>query len=321
MSNTMNGIDISKWQKGIDLSKVQADFVIAKATEGATYADPTFETHIQAAIKLGRGIGFYHFARPENNSAKAEAENFNRAIKSYIGKGILVLDWESSGKANVAWAKEWLDEVYRMTGIRPMVYMSASVADAYDWAAVAKDHGIWVAKYRDNAIDRNYDMSSAGKKPSLKHWKNVTMWQWTSTGRLDGYSGNLDCNIFYGDKAAWNTYSGIKAPEKPTTTAPTNKPNKPTIQQAAENVIAGKYGNGDERIKALTALGFTAAERKQIQDLVNKILSKKTTTYTVKKGDTLSAIAKKYGTTYQKLAQQNGIKAPYTIYPGQKIKI
>lgn len=43
--------------------------------------------------------------------------------------------------------------------------------------------------------------------------------------------------------------------------------------------------------------------------------------YTVKKGDTLSAIAKKYGTTYQKLAQYNGIENPNLIHVGQKIRI
>lgn len=45
------------------------------------------------------------------------------------------------------------------------------------------------------------------------------------------------------------------------------------------------------------------------------------TVYVVKKGDTLSGIASKYGTTYQKLARYNGIKNPNLIYVGQKIKI
>ncbi|MBR1750857.1 MAG: LysM peptidoglycan-binding domain-containing protein [Ruminococcus sp.] len=43
--------------------------------------------------------------------------------------------------------------------------------------------------------------------------------------------------------------------------------------------------------------------------------------YTVKNGDTLSAIARKYGTTYQKIAADNGIKNPNLIYGGQKLKI
>ena len=45
------------------------------------------------------------------------------------------------------------------------------------------------------------------------------------------------------------------------------------------------------------------------------------TTYTVKSGDTLSAIAAKYGTTYQKIASDNGISNPNKIYPGQVLKI
>lgn len=47
----------------------------------------------------------------------------------------------------------------------------------------------------------------------------------------------------------------------------------------------------------------------------------KTVTYTVKKGDTLSGIAAKYGTTYQKIAKENGIDNPNVIKVGQKLKI
>ena len=334
---TMNGIDISHYQKGMDLSKVKCDFVIVKATEGANYVDPTFTSFIDKAIKLEKKVGYYHFARPEKNSAITEAMHFYRNTKAYITKAIPVLDWESSGKANVAWAKKWLDEVYRLTGVKPLIYMSASVANSYDWSSVAKaDYGLWVAKYRDYNIDRNYDMTNAGEKPTSKYWSTIAMWQWTSSGRIDGYSGNLDCDIFYGSKEAWDKYArahqtATEAPSSEktsettgktsTTKKPTTTQNKPSIDQAAQNVIAGKYGNGADRTAALKKLGFTTSEIKQIQEKVNTLLQPKATTYTVKKGDTLSTIAAKHGTTYQKLAQKNGIKAPYTIYPGQKLKI
>ena len=42
--------------------------------------------------------------------------------------------------------------------------------------------------------------------------------------------------------------------------------------------------------------------------------------YTVKSGDTLSGIAQQYGTTYQKIAKDNGISDPNKIYVGQKLK-
>ena len=44
-------------------------------------------------------------------------------------------------------------------------------------------------------------------------------------------------------------------------------------------------------------------------------------TYTVKSGDTLSGIAAKFGTTYQKIAAKNDITNPNIIYPGQRLKI
>lgn len=48
--------------------------------------------------------------------------------------------------------------------------------------------------------------------------------------------------------------------------------------------------------------------------------AKKTKTYTVKKGDTLSGIGEKLGVKWQTLAKKNGIKSPYTIHPGDKLK-
>ena len=46
-----------------------------------------------------------------------------------------------------------------------------------------------------------------------------------------------------------------------------------------------------------------------------------TRTYTVQEGDTLSAIASLYGTSYQKLAAINGIANPDLIYPGQVLQV
>ena len=50
-------------------------------------------------------------------------------------------------------------------------------------------------------------------------------------------------------------------------------------------------------------------------------LSSSEVTHTVKSGDTLSGIAEKYGTTYQKIAKDNGISDPNKIYVGQKLII
>ena len=206
-----NGIDISNHQGKMDLAAVlkqtATDFVICKATEGTGFVDKYCDKFMVIAQNAKKQIGFYHFARPEYNTARAEADFFVRQTKGYFNKGIPVLDWESAGKSNVKWAKEWLDRVYSVTGVKPVIYMSESVVNAYNWKAVAEaGYGLWVARYRDYNIDRNYDMSTCGKKPVVKWWSFYMMWQWTSVGRLDGYSGNLDCNAFYGDRAAWDAY-------------------------------------------------------------------------------------------------------------------
>lgn len=108
------------------------------------------------------------------------------------------------------------------------------------------------------------------------------------------------------------------------TPAPT--PKKKTVSEIADEVIAGKWGNGETRKKKLTEAGYSYTE---IQTEVNKRLTgktssssaKKKTTYTVKKGDNLTAIAKKYGTTIGKLKAANNIKNANKIYIGQKLII
>ena len=88
--------------------------------------------------------------------------------------------------------------------------MSEAVVNQYNWSEVAgANYGLWVAKYRDNIIDKNYDMTNAGKKPVVKWWKFYALWQWTSSGLLNGYNGKLDCDIFYGSVDAWKKYAGI----------------------------------------------------------------------------------------------------------------
>ena len=318
---TMNGIDISNWQAGINLSNIDFDFLIARATEGIGGVDKYCDGYIQQAIKLGKPFGFYHFARPTaNNDPIREADFFYENCKGYFEKGIPVLDWEAENKQNVAYAKKWLDRVYQRSGVKPVIYMSESVVNSYDWSSVANaDYGLWVAKYRDNNPDYNYNMANAGNRPRVKWWKFYCMWQWTSTGRLSGYNGNLDCNVFYGDGTTWDKYagkSGTTQPVKPT------QPVKKSNEEIANEVINGAWGNGEDRKKRLTDAGYNY---NAVQKVVNQKMSAKKQTahvyYVVKRGDTLSGIASKYGTTYQQLAKINGIANPNKIYPGQKIRV
>lgn len=94
--------------------------------------------------------------------------------------------------------------------------------------------------------------------------------------------------------------------------------NSTNIDAIARDVITGKYGNGNERKNKLGNL------YEEVQKRVNEMLKNnisQETIYTVKSGDTLSGIAQKYKTSYQKIASDNNIKNPNLIFPGQKLVI
>lgn len=303
----LKGIDISKWQAGIDLTKIDTDFVICKATEGVGYTDPYCDLYYQEARRLNKKVGIYHFARPDlGNTAEAEADYFVKETLGYQKEAILILDWESGNLGNITWAQAWLDQVYQKTGVKPLIYMSASVMRNYDWSSVVKDnYGLWVANY---GVNNGLANDGVFNTYPLKYWSFYALWQYTSVGRLSGYNENLDLNYFNGDRTAWDKYAGVDIDGQ----------EGKTINELVEDVIAGKYGNGDERKKAL------GNQYEEVQLAVNQklgITDSKAITYTVQKGDTLSGIANKYNTTYQRIAQDNNIANPDLIYPGQKLVI
>ena len=319
---SLKGIDISNHQRGLDLSKIDCDFVIIKATEGKSYVDKSCDGFFQQALSLGKKLGVYHFANNSDNTAKQEADWFIQNTQGYIGKAIPILDWEDNITNNVPWALEWLQRVEEAYGCKPLIYMSESVVNRHDWSPVANaNYGIWVAKYRDNLPDYNYDMSKAGNIPSIKYWSTMALWQWTSTGRLNGWNGNLDCNVFYGDATAWDKYvgsgSGSNIPSNPATP---QQPQRLSNEEMAKKVMAGEYGDYPERKTRLEAEGYSY---EAIQKIVNQAYASSSSyqTYIVKSGDTLSGIGSKFGMSYQKIAADNNISNPNLIYPGQVLKI
>lgn len=299
------GIDISVFQDTTVIDEAP-DFVIMKATEGVGYVDPTCDTKYQYAKSKGKKLGVYHFARPDGNGAKDEARFFVENIKGYIGEAVLVLDWEQPGTQwNVAWAKEWLDEVQRLTGIKPMIYMSASVVNQYDWSSVAgADYGLWIAGYPIGEDSWNIPDFPYGTGA----WAGAAMWQFTSS------AGRLDKDIFYGDKAAWDAYATAKGKVEPTP-APARKTN----EQIADEVIAGKWGNGADRKARLEAAGY---DYSAIQGIVNQKLGVNDRVYyTVQAGDNLSTIAAQFGTTWQQIQHWNKLPNPNLIFPGQILRV
>ena len=234
---TLNGIDISNWQAGINLSAVPADFVIIKATEGTTYVSPVADTQYQGAKSAGRLLGVYHFAT--GVGAVEEAKYFLSNIQGYLGEAILALDWEAGVVSQgVGYAKTFLDYVYNQTGIRPLIYMSKSVTNAYDWSSVSANYGLWVAQYADTNPTGYQDDPWTDSK-GYDSWSGPAMFQYSNHGRLDGYDGNLDLDKFYGDQTAWQAFAkSDKAPKTPEP-APEPEPDPsmstPIVQYADPN--------------------------------------------------------------------------------------
>lgn len=307
----LKGIDISHHQKGIDLGAIDTDFVICKATEGNGYTDEMCDTFYQKAKSLGKKLGVYHFARPDlGNTAEAEADWFVKETLGYHKEAMLVLDWESGDLTNVAWAKAWLDRVYSKTGVKPVIYMSASVMHSADWSSVVKaDYGLWVANYGSN---NGTAQESVFDRYPLKYWSFYALWQYTSVGRLNGYSGNLDLNYFSGDDNAWDKYAG----GSPSSSKPSNPVETKSTDDLAREVIAGKYGNGEDRKNAL------GSRYDEVQARVNEILGiNQVEYYIVQSGDNLTKIANRYGTTVNQLVAWNNIANANLIYPGQKLRV
>lgn len=205
---SMNGIDISNHQAGLNLANVPCDFVICKATEGIGFVDRYCDGWIQKALQLGKKAGVYHFATGAS-SGTAEADFFYQNIRGYVGKAILVLDWEgSAANRGVSYAKAFLDRIYRLTGVRPLIYLSNSIVTGYDWSSVANaGYGLWNAGYYAGYQTMGYN-PDAPLYGGTGKWEFCTMYQYTSSGRLTGWNGNLDLNVFYGDRAAWDRYAG-----------------------------------------------------------------------------------------------------------------
>lgn len=216
----MNGIDIASYQTGIDLSVVPCDFVIIKATEGVNYTNPDFTRAYSQAKEQNKLIGIYHYAN--GAGATAEADYFLSVVGDRVGDAILVLDWEQGGNSafgSVTYAKQWLDRVYSKTKVRPLIYMSKSVTYGYDWSAVAPNHGLWVAQYADTN-PTNYQSNPWTDTNGYGAWSSPVIFQYSSTGRLSGWSGNLDLNLAYMDATAWSKYAqgdNYVAPETPDT--------------------------------------------------------------------------------------------------------
>lgn len=259
-----DGVDIASYQKKLNIPKLPGDFVFVKATQGSWYQSPTFVAQYKAAVDSGKLVGIYHYN--EGTDVNKEVDFFLRVIGDRVGHAVLALDEEgvsnklfgtSKMTANVT---AFMREVYRRTGVKMLLYMSKSVFLKYDWSALKKEgYKIWPAQYGSN------DPTGYKDEPWTddKGWgafdtSDVVIYQYTSKGRLPGYSGNLDLDRAFIDKDEWMSLAGAKAAE--------------TAKTETEGTDGKRYVKVDPQTAflnlALAELGYQ--EKKSASDLDRK---------------------------------------------------
>lgn len=204
---SLKGVDVSKYQENIDWNKVAADgveFAIIRlgfrgmGTNGTCELDPYFKQNIEGAQAAGIEVGVYFFTQATTvEEAKEEAKFVIDSLKGYDITWPVVFDTEeitsyAAARANklskevrTACTKAFLEEI-KAAGYTPMLYANTrwSILDL-DLAQLG-DYDFWYAYYGDD-IYYPYQFS---------------MWQYTSSGKVDGIKGNADLNISFVDYGA-----------------------------------------------------------------------------------------------------------------------
>ena len=260
----MKGIDISNWQAGIDPSKLNIDFCICKATEGLNFVDRHCDGFIQACIKRKIPFGFYHFAR--NGNPEKEAKYFYDNCKGYIGKGIPVLDYEVDNANNRIWCEKFLKRFHELSGIWPMLYISASRCPQCAGSWIPGKCGLWCAGYPDTRQSWRTDDIPYDVAP----WKFCAIWQFTDNLRLKGYTGALDGDIAYMDEKAWSSYATSKKQNGSSSDEDAKKSTGKTCEELAKEVLQGKWGNGWNRKNALDKT-YGEGTYEHVQAIVNRL--------------------------------------------------
>lgn len=301
----MLGIDVSTWNGKIDWNAVKRSgvkFALLRLGYGSNITsqdDNTFEYNYTHARAAGIPVGAYLYSYAANAAmAKSEAQHCIRVLKGKKLQLPVYIDFEEDSLAGVAYtvAQTWIAEM-KKAGYTPGIYTTSHWFRNY-----VGEHNVskWIAYWGN-------DDGTLCSRPA-----GSDIHQYTSKGRINGINGDVDLNYMYNTNIL-NTGDTKPAEQKIDTLA------KYTDEQLADMVIAGKFGNGVARVKAL------GNRYSAVQKIVNARLIPTVTptrkTYTVKPGDTLWGISQKYGTTVTNLVRLNKIKNPNLIYAGDVLYV
>ena len=196
------GIDVSKWNNEIDWAKLAnegVDFAIIRAgyrgsVSGSLVVDPYFEQNIKGAAANGIDVGVYFFTQAVNErEAVEEASIVMSLVQGYDISYPIFIDTEGAGGKGRA---DDLDvgerseicqafcETIRSGGYTAGVYASKNwLNNRLDITKFSGDNVIWLAEYKDQPT----------------YGGTYGMWQYTSSGRINGIEGRVDFNLCYLD--------------------------------------------------------------------------------------------------------------------------
>lgn len=189
-------IDVSDWQDKIDWAKVKADGVVGAIIRYAdgTTLDKRFTENMVNAKAVGMHVGSYIFSRAKTKAqAEAEAERIYAACKIYDLDMPIYIDLEVAKLSKYAdtVAPAFLNKMKALGG-RGGVYANLNWWNNY-LKNTAKNYSaspFWIAQYN----------STMDYKPASR----MGMWQYTSSGKVDGINGKVDMDKCY--VAYWNTH-------------------------------------------------------------------------------------------------------------------
>lgn len=317
-SELYNGIDVSQWQGKIDFSKVKnsgIDIVYIRASEGTGYIDPYFKENYEEARANGLKTGFYHYLTARTTEeAREEAEFFVSNIKGTQPDCKLAMDFEVFGDLNKneinEISKVFLETVQELSKKECIIYSDAfNAAETFD-EELAKKYAIWVADYFVKEPANN------GK------WSTWVGFQYTDIGRVNGISGNVDRDYFTNGVLLNDT---SKIPTD--TTDDRNQEFEYITVKRGETLseIAIKYNTSYEYLAKINDIRnpnlIFVGERLKVPTFGKEIHDTSHLLYVVKRGNTLSQIAKEYDVSVERLVELNDIKNPNLIYVGEVLKI
>lgn len=191
-------VDISKWQGTIDFKALakKVSFVIARASCGSD-KDIRFDEYAKAMIENGIPFGVYCYSYAGTTAkAKEEAQNMVKYAKEY-NPLFYVMDAEEARITNET-ISAFAKELRALGAERIGCYVAHNRHDDYGYDSLRSLYNFtWIPRYGSN------DGTIAG---SIKPKYICDLWQYTSTGKIAGITGNADMNTITGQGKALNWF-------------------------------------------------------------------------------------------------------------------